>query len=72
MTEGLVIRLAILIVGAAVATISAVLGFAEALPFEMKVILVAANAGLGFVMNQLASWQAAPAADRAMRKAQVD
>lgn len=72
MTDGLVIRLAILLVGASVATISAVLGFADALPQEWKIALVAANAGLTFVMNQLASWQRAPEAERAQRRSRVD
>ena len=64
MTDGLVIRLALVIVLASSASIGAVLGFAEYLDQTLKIVLVGANAGLVVVANQLTSWQRAPVVDR--------
>lgn len=68
MPEGAIIRIALLIVLAASATIGAVLSFAEYLDVGLKIALVGANAGLIVIANQLSSWQNAPKAERRLRK----
>jgi len=70
--DGLMIRVLITILTAAQAMIAATLGFGEILPQEWKVVLVVLSAGLAVVLNQIPSWNHAPAADRALRRAKVD
>ena len=72
MTEGIWIRVTITLLAATQAVVAAVLGFADILPVEWKVALVAVSAGLAVVINQIPSWQGAPAAGRALKKAKVD
>jgi hypothetical protein len=48
------------------------LGFAEILPQEWKIGLVVASAMIAVLLNQVPSWQQAPAAQRALKKAGVD
>jgi len=68
MTEGLSIRLVILVLLVAQAMIAALLGFADVLPEEAKIALVVVSAGIGVALNQITSWQSAPAVDRATRR----
>jgi UPF0716 family protein affecting phage T7 exclusion len=72
MTEGLSIRLAILLLTVAQACIAALLGFAEILPQEWKVALVVLAAGVGVALNQVPSWMNAGSAERALRAKDVD
>lgn len=69
MTEGLALRVLITLLAALQAGIAALLGFGEILPQEAKIGLVVASAMLAVLLNQIPSWQAAPAAQRAMKKA---
>ncbi len=66
MTEGLGIRIIILVLLVAQAVVAAVLGFADALPGEWKMVLVATSAGVGVALNTITSWSSAPAASRAL------
>jgi hypothetical protein len=68
-TDGLAIRVVILLLTMTQACISALLGFAELLPQQWKIALVVASAGLAVALNQIPSWMNAPRADRAMRAA---
>lgn len=67
-TEGLWIRVCTTILAAAQAMIAAALGFGDQLADEWKFGLVVVSAGLAIVINQLPSWQGAPAAARALRR----
>ena len=68
MTEGLGIRVAITVLASTQAGIAAVLGFADILPIEWKIVLVALSAALSVALNQIPSWQSAPKVDRATRR----
>jgi hypothetical protein len=69
MMDGLGLRILITLLAAAQAGIAALLGFAEILPQSAKVGLVVASAVLAVLLNQIPSWSAAPAAQRALKKA---
>jgi len=71
MPDGSVVRLTLVIVLAASASIGAVLGFAEYLDQTLKIVLVGVNAGLVVIANQLSSWQSAPGVERT-KKAQEE
>jgi hypothetical protein len=71
-TDGLAIRILITFLATAQAGIAALLGFAEILPQEAKIGLVVASAMLAVLLNQVPSWQSAPAAGRALKKAGAD
>ena len=66
--DGIYIRVAITLVAVIQAMIAALLGFAEILPQEWKVLLVVVAAGLAVLSNQIPSWQSAPGVERRMRK----
>jgi hypothetical protein len=66
--DGLYFRLALLVVGMCQVMITALMGFAEQLPQEWKIVLTVVSAGLVFLSNQLPSFGGAPAAARAMRR----
>lgn len=70
-TEGLTIRIVILVLVVAQAIDAAILGFNDVLPLEWKIVLVATSAGVGVALNQITSWQSAPAVERATRKARA-
>lgn len=72
MPDGLWIRITITLLAAAQAMIAAVLGFADILPQEWKIVLIALSAGLAVVINQVPSWTSAPAASRALRRAKAE
>lgn len=65
--DGLVIRIGITCIAVAQAMIAALLGFADILPQQWKVVLVVLAAGLAVLANQVPSWQSAPAVDRKTR-----
>ena len=67
MPDGSVVRLTLVIVLAASASIGAVLGFAEYLDQTLKIVLVGVNAGLVVIANQLSSWQSAPGLERSKK-----
>ena len=69
MTAGLATRLAILFLLVTQAVVAAVLGFAELLPIQAKIELVATSAGTGVALNTITSWTSAPAAERAAKQA---
>lgn len=69
MTEGLGIRLVILVLLVVQSMVAALLGFAELLPIEAKVALVVVSAGIGVALNQITSWQSAPRVDRLQQAA---
>lgn len=69
MTDGLGIRILITLLAALQAGIAALLGFAEILPQEAKIGLVVASAMLAVCLNQIPSWNQAPSAQRALKKA---
>jgi hypothetical protein len=67
--DGIYFRLALLVVGLCQVMITALMGFAEFLPLEWKIVLTVVTAGLVFLSNQLPSIQGAPHAARVMRRA---
>lgn len=69
MTEGIAIRILIVVLGGSQAGIAAMLGFAEYLPQEVKIGLVVASAVLAYVLNTVPSWGQAAASARALKKA---
>lgn len=69
MTDGIGIRITITVITALQAMVAALLGFGEIIPQNWKIILVVASAGLAVIANQVPSWQQAPAASRALKKA---
>jgi len=72
MADGLWLRILITVLSATQAGIAALLGFTEVLPMEWKIALVVASAALAVVLNQVPSWQRAPAAERALRGKKID
>lgn len=66
--DGIYIRITITILTMLSTGISALLGFADILPQWAKICLVVASAMIGVALNQIPSWQAAPKAERAMRR----
>lgn len=72
MADGFWFRVSITLLTAAQAMIAAVLGFADLLPIEWKIGLITTSAGLAIVINQIPSWNAAPSAARALKRARVD
>lgn len=72
MTEGLSIRIIITVLLVAQAMVAALLGFAEVLPQAGKIGLVVVSAGIGVALNQITSWQSAPAAAKALEAKKAD
>ena len=72
MTEGIGIRITITVLLVAQAMVAALLGFADLIPQQWKIILVVVSAGIGVALNQITSWQSAPAAARALRAQKAD
>ena len=72
MTEGLAIRISITLLAALQAGIAALLGFGDVIPQQFKIGLVVASAMVAVLLNQIPSWQGAPAAERAMKKAKAE
>jgi hypothetical protein len=69
-TDGLALRILIAVLSATQAGIAALLAFSDlALPVEAKASCVVASAVIGVLLNQVPSWQQAPAAQRALQKA---
>lgn len=67
MTEGLGIRITITVLVVTQAVVAAVLGFADVLPLQWKIALVATSAGVGVALNQVTSWGSAPKVARELR-----
>jgi len=72
MTAGLSIRIVITFLTALQAGIAALLGFGDVVPQQWKIALVVASAMIAVLLNQVPSWQQAPAANRAMKEAGIE